>query len=708
VVVVLTAAWCYVRLVLFDDAILPLTFVLPLLVCLWTQRHWQLWSMAAVFVVAAGAKTYLLLSAAPAWTPLIAPFGTTLFNVLVGASVVDLLIRARKRLEESLARITSQHAELEAQAEELAQQNEELKTQAEELAQQNEEIESQSEELNVQNEELHDANERLRHREDALQALLESSRTQESSRNVLTEICHRALLIVGAPTETVAIYKLVNGTLRLKVHSGHKNSPPLPETWAPEGSLAAAVLEKDQTGYVSDVQKEPSLALPFSGPAGARSILASPMRIAGEPYGVLVACTRREGHWTQEQFRVLEWLAAQCALVAQSLRWQTALADRARDIEAANRAKDQFLAMLSHELRTPLTPVLAAASELEHDERIPQDAREDLQMIRRNISIQSRLVDDLLDLTKLERGKLMLELRSLDIGALLSETVAIVGPDLDAKDQRLVLDLRAVMGKRVLGDGPRLQQVFWNLLKNAIKFSPPKGQIGLTTTVTNDPPRVVVNVTDAGIGIDPAHLDLIFRPFEQVVDGGKQRGGDSGLGLGLSIARALVDLHHGAIRASSPGIGSGATFIVELPLEHDPKAASGTAASPGAGTDRRGLNILLVEDHSDTGRVLARLLRNSGHTVEYAESAAGATEAFGKNRFDLVISDLGLPDESGLALMRKLRARDPKTVGICLSGYGMEEDLQACREAGFSEHLTKPVDMQRLNAAITRVVSTLN
>jgi CheY-like chemotaxis protein len=147
---------------------------------------------------------------------------------------------------------------------------------------------------------------------------------------------------------------------------------------------------------------------------------------------------------------------------------------------------------------------------------------------------------------------------------------------------------------------------------------------------------------------------------------------------------------------------------VELPLEQDPKAPTGAATSSGAGVERRGLNILLVEDHSDTGRVLARLLRNSGHTVEYAESAAGAMDAFGRNHFDLVISDLGLPDESGLELMRKLRMRAPKLVGICLSGYGMEEDLQACREAGFSEHLTKPVDMQRLNAAISRVISTLN
>jgi signal transduction histidine kinase/CheY-like chemotaxis protein len=420
------------------------------------------------------------------------------------------------------------------------------------------------------------------------------------------------------------------------------------------------------------------------------------------------------GHWTQEQFHVLEWISAQCGLVTESIRWQRAMAERTREVEAANHAKDQFLAMLSHELRTPLTPVLAAVGELENDERIPHDARADLRMMRRNVAIQSRLVDDLLDVTRLGRGKLDLNSQYLDLGALLQETATIVAPDLDAKDQVIDLQMGAADGFQVFGDGPRLQQVFWNLLKNAIRFSPCRARIRMTARIAAGPePRVQVEVADSGVGIDPANLDRIFQPFEQVIAAGKQRGGESGLGLGLAIAKALVELHRGTISVFSEGVGRGATFIVDLPLAEKPAPAtesrSGGSNSPYRnGAPRAGLRILLVEDHGDTGRVLARLLRNSGYDCDHAETAAMALELFQASRCDLVISDLGLPDESGLELMKKLRTLQPSLPGICLSGYGMEDDLNACREAGFSEHLTKPVDMQRLHSAIAKVVNRVD
>jgi Signal transduction histidine kinase len=365
--------------------------------------------------------------------------------------------------------------------------------------------------------------------------------------------------------------------------------------------------------------------------------------------------------------------------------------------------------MLSHELRTPLTPVLAAAGVLERDERIPEDAREDLQMIRRNVAIQSRLIDDLLDLTRLERGKLKLDTNALDVVTLLHETAGIVAGDLDAKDQRLALDLDGVQGCRVLGDGPRLQQVFWNLLKNATKFSPRQSSIMVTARrVDGAKPAVRVEVKDAGMGIEPHDLRRIFKPFEQVEARGKQRGSDGGLGLGLAIAKAIVEMHRGTIAVASEGSGRGATFSVELPLlaeDAGQRPAMAVTRSPfHGGNGASGAQILLVEDHEDTGRVLARLLRNAGHLVDYARSAGAAWALFQKGDYTLVISDLGLPDESGLALIRKMRERRPDLPGICLTGYGSEEDLVACREAGFSEHLTKPVDMQRLHAAIGRIL----
>ncbi len=708
VVVMLTAIWGVVRLWMFRETALPLTYVVPMLVCVWTRRRWQVWGMAAVFVGLAALKIFWLVpgdAVLPRNDALI--FGTTVFNVLAGGVVIHLIIALRATLDERNERLAAQNAELEAQAEELAQQNEEIKVQSEELAQQNEEIEAQSEELAGQNEELQAINERLGVREEILQSLLESTRAPESGLAALHDMCRRALHAVGKPAACIAVLRDDGDWLRVKTQATIGDGAEAPGEWPRAGSIASVVLAQEKTAYISDLAQQPELAAPLGATHRLRSMLATPLRVVGRPYGLVVALSESPTHWTQEQFQILEWVAAQCGLITEGIRWHRVLVERTRELEAANHAKDQFLAMLSHELRTPLTPVLAAAGVLELDERLPADVREDLRMIRRNVAIQSRLVDDLLDLTRLGRGKVELEEQDLDLTALLQETAVIVSPDLDAKDQVLDLQLTATEGRRVRGDGARLQQVFWNLLKNAIKFSPAKATIRLITrSVDGAEPRVTVSVVDEGIGIEARHLERIFLPFEQAADVGKQRTGDGGLGLGLAIAKAIVGLHRGAIEAKSAGAGRGATFTVELPA-----IAANAMPLPGAAASRNPLppggggRILLVEDHGDTGRVIARLLRNSGYAVEHAETAAAALQLFGDGSFDLVVSDLGLPDESGLVLMKKLRALRPDLAGICLSGYGMEDDLKACREAGFSEHLTKPVDMQRLRAAIARVTA---
>ena len=708
VVILLTALWVYVRLFLFAESLLPLTFVLPLLIGVWTGRKWHIWSMASVFALATGIKYFSNSSAdVPNGLPDALFYGSTLFNIGVGSLVVHLIIAMRARIAAQMDRIVTQNSELEAQGEELAQQNEEMKVQSEELAQQNEEIESQGEELTGQNEELQEANERLKQREEILQGMLESARTPETGRHALAEVCRRALPIVGKPVATIAILTLNDAVLKLQVQAGVNGNAPLPDEWPVHGSIGGVVLAKDQTAYVSDLRKEPRYAAPFALTAEVQSVLATPLRVAGVLQGVVVACSEQEGHWTQEQFRVLEWVAAQCGLIAESLRWQDELSRRADEIAAANRAKDQFLAMLSHELRTPLTPVLAAVGELEQDGRLPSDVRDDLGMIRRNVTIQSRLIDDLLDLTKLERGKIDLDRELLDMAKLLVETAAIVAPDVEAKAQHVSLELNGAEGCIVNGDGARLQQVFWNLLKNAIKFSPAAGRITVTAQVILEAsPLLRIQVTDSGVGIGPENLDRIFLPFEQAMAGGKQRNGDAGLGLGLAIAKAIVELHHGRIRADSPGVGHGATFSVELPLAKPfaPNLApSLERPTQDRKLDRSSIRLLLVEDHGDTGRVLSRLLRNAGYQVAHSDTGLGALGLATTQPFDLVVSDLGLPDMSGLEFMPKLRAQQPALRGICISGYGMDEDLKACHSAGFAEHLTKPVDLQRLHAAIARV-----
>jgi signal transduction histidine kinase/ActR/RegA family two-component response regulator len=416
------------------------------------------------------------------------------------------------------------------------------------------------------------------------------------------------------------------------------------------------------------------------------------------------------------------------------------LAEAKAEAEQATRAKDRFLAMLSHELRTPLTPALAAATALERRSDLPAEAREDLQMVRRNIELEAMLIDDLLDLTRVARGKLELALRTADAHEVVRDAIDICRPDLEDKEIELDLDLAAAR-HHVRADGPRLQQVFWNLLKNAIKFTPQSGRISVLTrngvgggsggvmewssggVEADTPPlqhsttqslpneRLIIEVRDTGVGIDPEILPRIFDAFEQ---GGvattRQFGG---LGLGLSISKMLVLAHGGRLSAESEGRGKGATFRVELETASRAEAQeSGHAAPAGGAADAasKPIRILLVEDHPDTLRLLSRLMRGLGHEVATADTVAGglsAAEGWSADGrpLELLVSDLALPDGSGIDLLRQIKRRIAETGGeppraIVLTGHGMDEDIRRCREAGFDLHLTKPINFDLLAEAL--------
>jgi signal transduction histidine kinase/CheY-like chemotaxis protein len=367
------------------------------------------------------------------------------------------------------------------------------------------------------------------------------------------------------------------------------------------------------------------------------------------------------------------------------------------EAERASEAKSDFLATLSHELRTPLTPVLLTVSLMESNSDLPADIREDVATIRRNVELESRLISDLLDLTRITKGKLQLDERDVDLHLIIRSAIDICQREASAK---LAIDLGA-KHRTVCGDSTRLQQIFWNLINNAMKFTPPDGTIAIRSRDTVDG-RVRVEVTDTGAGIDPAVLPKLFNAFEQgEVRANRQQ---AGLGLGLAISKKLAEAHGGTIIASSKGRGHGATFAVELPVVDELTGDAATTPYQPAEVQATGdpLHVLLVEDHEPTLRVMERLLRRIGHRVTGVTSVASATAAASQNGFDLIISDLGLPDGSGLDVMRELR---PKYSGraIALTGYGMDSDISASRDAGFAEHLTKPVDLADLDAAIRRV-----
>jgi signal transduction histidine kinase/CheY-like chemotaxis protein len=374
-------------------------------------------------------------------------------------------------------------------------------------------------------------------------------------------------------------------------------------------------------------------------------------------------------------------------------------AERAARAEAerASRMKDDFLATLSHELRTPLTPVLLSASLLEAHPALPQELREDVVSIRRNVELESRLISDLLDLTRIAKGKLKLEVEAVDLHQVVRSAIDICQREASA---RLLVDLRATR-HTVRGDSTRLQQIFWNLVNNAQKFTGPDGTIVVRSC---DVPggKIRVQVADTGAGIDQSVLPKLFSAFEQgEIRAVRQQ---AGLGLGLSISKRLAEAHGGTITVASEGRGRGATFTVELPVTSDLPAPADAAGTPLSGVPRAAgmLDVLLVEDHEATLTVMVKLLKGLGHRVTGVGSVASAKAMAKQSRYDVIISDLGLPDGSGLDVMRELKG-DYGGRAIALTGYGMESDVTASREAGFAEHLTKPVDLAALQAAIHRV-----
>ena len=384
--------------------------------------------------------------------------------------------------------------------------------------------------------------------------------------------------------------------------------------------------------------------------------------------------------------------------ITERRRAEEALEAAMQAAEAANRSKDRFLAVLSHELRTPLTPVLMAVAALEHDPDLRRDVREDMTMIKRNIELEVKFIDDLLDVSRIASGKVPLKLEPLDLNGTVREVCADHRAQLLEQDVRLELELAGDVGVLV-ADATRLRQVISNVFRNAVKFTPAQGTIRVASARLS-PDRCEVRVRDSGIGIPPETLPHIFEAFEQGDARVTRQFG--GLGLGLTIAKALVEQHGGSIRAESAGAGQGATFIIELPGEHPVVAAVAQPAVPEAGEPAR-LRLLIVEDHADTARALSRLLAKAGFVVSVAGNVASALALAGRETFDLLISDLGLPDGTGCDVMAGLQKVQPLP-GIAMSGYGMEEDVSKSREAGFHEHLVKPVEVPQLIAAIRRVM----
>ena len=384
--------------------------------------------------------------------------------------------------------------------------------------------------------------------------------------------------------------------------------------------------------------------------------------------------------------------------------------DKTRDVRlrqeliAANAAKDQFLALLSHELRNPLSPVISMVAELEARTPDNPELRQPLAVIRRNVELEARLIDDLLDVTRIAKGKLQLSFEVTSVHESLERAYEICREDILKKQLRFEFRLRAEH-KFVNGDPARLQQVFWNLIKNGVKFTPAGGKIVVETSNPSED-RIAIRTIDSGIGIDRGKIEKVFNAFEQGQSSITRKFG--GLGLGLAISKAMVRAHGGTISVESGGPGEGSVFSVLLNTVPTPEEAKSPGENnlPNDGADKlpgRKGHLLVVDDHQDTCIGMKLLLERRGYQITLAHTADQAIEKAETEKFDLLISDIGLPDRSGYELMKELSAKNSLR-GIALSGFGMENDIDKARAAGFSEHLTKPINFDRLEEAIRNLL----
>lgn len=392
-------------------------------------------------------------------------------------------------------------------------------------------------------------------------------------------------------------------------------------------------------------------------------------------------------------------------LVVSAMRAQD-LADQAvaarAEAETANALKNEFLTMVSHELRTPLSAVLGSAHLLDSRQLDPAQTTHAIHVIERNAKAAARIIDDLLDISRIIGGTLRLDHQPVDLGAVIREALDAVSFVAEAKAIDVTF-LDHPLSTPVAGDSLRLTQVVENLLSNAVKFTPRGGRIEVRLTSAGS--QVEIQVADTGQGIGPEFLPHLFERFSQAKMVSTRQGG---IGLGLAIVRTLVERHGGSVHADSPGVGQGATFTVRLPLLSPQERAQlkpiVVNEAPAAGPARLdGIKVLLVEDDADARTVLRLLLEIAGAKVEAVGSVRRALQTFDSFRPDMLVTDIGLPDEDGYALIRDVRAREEDgghIPAIALTGYVTSEDSARLRAAGFQVHLRKPVEPDEIVATI--------
>jgi signal transduction histidine kinase/ActR/RegA family two-component response regulator len=611
-----------------------------------------------------------------------------------------------------MARLNESNAELEASNEELAAREEEITQQNEELQCQTEELEQQTEELNSQTEELQALNDELAERERTLRDLLDTTAQGSEEEDTLAKLGETIERLLGSRVIGAAVLEPADEDMLIRPLFGLESGE---QRLIRDATMAALVMARGRVAGLADVEQRPDLKAPrLAGGKIARSVASAPMQV-GEAKGALEVYSSEAAEWQEHDLHIVQWLAEQCGrmLTVAQMRAEREIVHRSErmarsEADRANRAKDEFVAMLSHELRTPLNAVLGWATILRKGNLPPEEASKGLEVIERNARQQGQLISDLLDISRIVTGKLHLDSQPVELPSMVGRALESIREAADSKRVRVECVLGEI-SREFAGDPVRLQQIIWNLLANALKFTSPEGVVRVV--LAEQPSHIELSVSDSGEGIDPVHLPHLFDRYRQADPSSTRRHG--GLGLGLAIVKDLVELHGGSVEAHSDGIGTGARFLVRLPFReaHWPTKEQRAAHrrefdhSDIEAPTLAGLTILIVDDEQDARRLLTHILSSGGAVVH---EAASGEEALGKLEElspDILISDIAMPGMDGYELIRTVRdlaaaAKRPLPASLALTAFARTEDRTRALLAGYQAHVAKPVEPVELLATV--------
>ncbi|MEH1817720.1 MAG: response regulator [Nostoc sp.] len=489
--------------------------------------------------------------------------------------------------------------------------------------------------------------------------------------------------------------------LHLRNYEGISEATAQAIEWLEFGEYLCGIVAQEQQQIIlnqDQLSNHPSKQL--SHIPGITAYAGQPLIVQGRLLGGLSFASRRRTDFTPDEASLLQSVCDQMAIALERNNLLNSIQQQAEQLQRANQIKDEFLAVLSHELRSPLNPILGWAKLLQKGNLNPERTTTGLEIIERNAQLQAQLINDLLDISRILQGKLSLNQMPVDLGAVITAALETVRLAAVAKSLQIETTFPA-NARIVIGDAGRLQQVVWNLLSNAVKFTPQGGQI--TVALAHTDTHAQIQVTDTGIGINPDFLPYVFEHFRQEDAATTRKFG--GLGLGLAIARQIVEMHGGTIATESPGDEQGATFTVKIPLASPFSERPSTELSSDSIGDLTNIFILVVDDDTDSREYVAFVLEQAGAIVTSVASGIEALQAIEKSTPNLIVSDIGMPDMDGYMLLQQIRAQLPasQVPAIALTAYAGEFDRTQALQAGFQQHLAKPIEPAEIVTTVARL-----